>query len=96
MKLKYNELIFDVNGDVNNYYTKDESDSKYAKLNQVNTFNTRNYFTCEKEHNEQYGISIYSNSKDLDFNNHNFDSTVLNKIVMTDKNDNHLGIIQFM
>ena len=96
MKLKYNELIFDVNGDLNNYYTKDECDNKYAKLDQSNTFNARNYFTCEKERNTQYGISIYSNSNDLDFNNHNFDSTVLNKIVMTDKNDNHLGIIQFM
>ena len=32
MKLKYNELIFDVNGDVNldNYYTKSECDNKYA------------------------------------------------------------------
>ena len=32
MKLKYNELIFDMNGDVNldNYYTKSECDNKYA------------------------------------------------------------------
>ena len=32
MKLKYNELIFDLNGDVNldNYYTKSECDNKYA------------------------------------------------------------------
>ena len=32
MKLKYNELIFDINGDVNldNYYTKSECDNKYA------------------------------------------------------------------
>ena len=32
MKLKYNDLIFDLNGDVNldNYYTKSECDNKYA------------------------------------------------------------------
>ena len=32
MKLKYNELIFDMNGDINldNYYTKSECDNKYA------------------------------------------------------------------
>ena len=32
MKLKYNDLIFDMNGDVNldNYYTKSECDNKYA------------------------------------------------------------------
>ena len=32
MKLKYNDLVFDLNGDVNldNYYTKSECDNKYA------------------------------------------------------------------
>ena len=46
MKLKYNELIFDVNGDVNldNYYSKSECDNKYAKLNEDNNFSKNNTF----------------------------------------------------
>ena len=47
MKLKYNDLIFDVNGDLNNYYTKDECDNKYAKLDQSNTFSQTQSFTKE-------------------------------------------------
>ena len=88
MKLKYNELIFDVNGDVNNYYTKNESDSKYAKLNENNTFlNQQNY--------KNIGESINLINDDLVFKNRPEIETK-QQIWFRDNIGQNLGVIQYI